>query len=135
MACGWAINLLESECGWEYIPACRTIFLAYAAIGALKFALSVSLSHKVEADIMTSKSKQQQQQRTDETQPLLGDRNETRETQEQGRKSFLSFLGERDLVSLVIRLFILFGLDSFASGLASLYVTSTLQLLILLAHA
>ncbi|CBF87528.1 hypothetical protein AN9393.2 [Aspergillus nidulans FGSC A4] len=120
MACGWAINLLESGCGWEYIPACRAIFLAYAAIGALKFVLSVSLSHKVEADNMTPKSKQQQQQRTDETQPLLENRNETRETQEQGRKSFLSFLGERDLVSLIIRLFILFGLDSFASGLASL---------------
>ncbi|KAL4812076.1 major facilitator superfamily domain-containing protein [Aspergillus spinulosporus] len=119
MACGWAINLLESKFGWEYIPACRTIFFAYAAIGALKFALSVALSHKVEADIKTSKPKQQQQ-RSDETQPLLGDRNETRETQELGRKSFLSFLGERDLVSLVIRLFILFGLDSFASGLASL---------------
>ncbi|KAL4749493.1 hypothetical protein BDW72DRAFT_214067 [Aspergillus terricola var. indicus] len=121
MACGWVINLLESECGWEYIPACRTIFFAYAAIGAFKFALSVALSHKVEADIKTSKPKQrQQQQRSDETQPLLGDSTETRETQELGRKSFLSFLGERDLVSLIIRLFILFGLDSFASGLASL---------------
>ncbi|KAL4738099.1 major facilitator superfamily domain-containing protein [Aspergillus similis] len=121
MACGWVINLLESECGWEYIPACRTIFFAYAAIGAFKFALSVALSHKVEADIKTSKPKQQQQQqRSDETQPLLGDRSETRETQDPGRKSFLSFLGERSLVSLVIRLFILLGLDSFASGLASL---------------
>ncbi|KAL4993711.1 major facilitator superfamily domain-containing protein [Aspergillus recurvatus] len=119
MACGWAINLLESERGWKYIPACRTIFFAYAAIGAFKFALSVALSQKVEAKVERSKPKQQQQ-RSDETQPLLGERTETTETQKPERKSFLSFLGERDLVSLIIRLFILFGLDSFASGLASL---------------
>ncbi|KAL4987752.1 major facilitator superfamily domain-containing protein [Aspergillus falconensis] len=117
MACGWAINLLESERGWEYIPACRTIFFAYAAIGAFKFVLSVALSQKVEAEVKRSKPKQQ---RSDETQPLLGERTETTETQKPEQKSFLSFLGERDLVSLVIRLFILFGLDSFASGLASL---------------
>ncbi|RDW83998.1 putative MFS transporter [Aspergillus mulundensis] len=121
MACGWAINLLETKRGWEYIPACRTIFFAYAAIGALKFILSVALSKKVEADGKASKPKQQH---SDETQPLLGERTETRADgntpQKPVRKSFLSFLGDGDLVSLVIRLFILFGLDSFASGLASL---------------
>ncbi|KAL4904231.1 hypothetical protein BDW74DRAFT_179318 [Aspergillus multicolor] len=110
MACGWAINLLETKRGWEYIPACRTIFFAYAAIGFLKFLLSVALSKKVEAEVKTK------QQRSSETQPLLGERAEG----EPERKSFLSFLGDGDLVSLVIRLFILFGLDSFASGLASL---------------
>ncbi|KAL4972453.1 major facilitator superfamily domain-containing protein [Aspergillus desertorum] len=119
MASGWAINLLKSERGWKYIPACRTIFAAYAAIGALKFVLSVALSQKVEADVKTSKTKQHQQ-RSDETRPLLGDRTKTIETQNPVQKSFFSFLGERDLVSLVVRLFILFGLDSFASGLASL---------------
>ncbi|KAL4877909.1 major facilitator superfamily domain-containing protein [Aspergillus karnatakaensis] len=133
MATGWAINLLQTERGWEYIPACRTIFFAYAAIGVVKFLLSIALSQEVEAEVKIKKVKKQQSAAgngSDETQPLL------RETQpvlcggvetarpelepEQEKKSILSFLGDPELVSLVIRLFILFGIDSFGSGLASL---------------
>ncbi|OJJ08953.1 hypothetical protein ASPVEDRAFT_48073 [Aspergillus versicolor CBS 583.65] len=123
MICGWAINLLQAERGWAYIPACRTVFLVYSAIGAIKFILSVALSRKVEAEAKESKPKQQQPNEANETQPLLEGRTTESEQQTQQqpeRKWFLSFLGDGDLVSLVIRLFILFGLDSFASGLASL---------------
>lgn len=120
MACGWAINILQSTKDWEYVSACRTIFFAYAAIGVLKFILSISLSSKVEAE---DNRPQQPENQPDETQPLLRDQpNNTQEEPE--RKSLFAFLGDRNLVSLVIRLFILFGLDSFASGLASLYVIS-----------
>ncbi|THC93417.1 hypothetical protein EYZ11_007112 [Aspergillus tanneri] len=115
MACGWAINLLQTTKGWQFVPACRVIFFAYGAIGAIKFLLTVALSKNIEVE---DKTKPQEQSREgDETQPLLGDR---RIQGNSPRKSFLAFLGGRELVSLVIRLFILFGLDSFASGLASL---------------
>ncbi len=125
MVCGWAINLLQTERGWAYIPACRTVFLVYSAIGVIKFILSVALSHKVEAEVKKPKPKQQQRSEAHETQPLLEER--TTESEQQVRqqtkwKGLLSFLGDGNLVSLVIRLSILFGLDSFASGLASLYV-------------
>lgn len=120
MACGWAINILQSTKNWEYIPACRAIFFAYAAIGVLKTILSISLSSKVEAEDKKP-AHPQSENHPDETQPLLHDQpNGTQE--EPQRKSLFAFLGDRNLVSLVIRLFILFGLDSFASGLASLYV-------------
>lgn len=127
MICGWAINLLQTERGWAYIPACRTVFLAYSAIGAIKFILSMALSHRVEAEVKKSKPETEHQQPSEasETQPLLEEittESEQQAQQQPERKGFLSFLGDGDLASLVIRLFILFGLDSFASGLASLYV-------------
>ncbi|CEL11435.1 hypothetical protein ASPCAL14537 [Aspergillus calidoustus] len=126
MTCGWAVNLLQTERGWEFIPACRVIFFAYAGIGALKFLLSVTMSQKVEAEVKTKTSKRASREDTEgdesgETQPLLRDRPaEQQEQQEPERKSVLAFIGDRKLASLVIRLFILFGVDSFASGLASL---------------
>jgi hypothetical protein len=131
MTCGWAVNLLQTERGWEFIPACRVIFFAYAGIGALKFLLSVTMSHKVEAEVKKTASKRASREDSEgeesgETQPLLGDRPaEQQEQQQPERKSVLAFLGDRKLASLVIRLFFLFGVDSFASGLASLYVPSS----------
>ncbi|KAI9374218.1 major facilitator superfamily domain-containing protein [Aspergillus egyptiacus] len=120
MACGWAIHLLQTERGLEFVDACHTVFFMYAAIGVLKFLLSVALSQKVEAELKKPKQTRQEQVEN-ETQPLLGDRNRPAlAAQTPERKSLFSFLGDRDVVSLVIRLFILFGLDSFASGLASL---------------
>ncbi|KAL5335680.1 MFS transporter [Aspergillus crustosus] len=120
MVSGWAINLLQTERGREYIPACRTIFLGYAAIGVLKFFLSIALSQKVEAEVKISKPKQRQlEDGGRETQPLLGERVAGGQV-EREKKPFFSFLGDPELASLVIRLFILFGIDSFGSGLASL---------------
>ncbi|GKZ27647.1 hypothetical protein AbraIFM66951_006000 [Aspergillus brasiliensis] len=121
MTGGWAINLLQVIWGWPYIPACRVIFFAYAAIGALKFLLSIALSSAVEAE----KKKKPVQQSTNEgeRQPLLGNQASNPTAQEQPpqqKKSILSFLGDSEVISLFLRLAILFGLDSFASGLASL---------------
>lgn len=124
MTGGWAINLLQVIWGWPYIPACRVIFFAYAAIGALKFLLSIALSSAVEAE---KKKPARQSTNEGERQPLLGDQtgNATpQEQQPQKKKSILSFLGDSEVVSLFLRLAILFGLDSFASGLASLYVST-----------
>ncbi|GAB1206829.1 hypothetical protein APSETT445_005531 [Aspergillus pseudonomiae] len=118
MACGWAINLLQVKRGWQFVAACQVIFFAYAAIGALKCILAAALSHHVEAEKQKPAERQDQQGENGETQPLLGER--TRGEQPPKKTSFFSFLGDRDLVALVVRLFILFALDSFASGLATL---------------
>lgn len=122
MACGWAINLLQVNRGWQFIAACQMIFFAYAAIGALKFILTAVLSQHVEAEKQKPAQQQDQQSENGETQPLLGGR--ASGEQPPKKTSFFSFLGDRNLVALVVRLFILFALDSFASGLASLYVLS-----------
>lgn len=118
MACGWAINLLQVTKGWSFVAACRTIFFAYAAIGAIKFLLAIALSRKIEAEDKKKTTQSPPTQGSGETQPLLGD--STSSPEEPPRKSLSSFLGTKDLLSLIVRLFILFGLDSFASGLASL---------------
>ena len=125
MAGGWAINLLQIIWEWPYIPACRVIFFAYAVIGALKLLLSIALSSAVEAEEKKKKPSTRSQQISEgETRPLLADgaSNTASPDQRPPKKSLLSFVGDAELVSLVIRLAILFGLDSFASGLASLYV-------------
>lgn len=124
MVCGWIINLLQTTKGWQYLHACQIVFFAYAGIGAVKFLLSICLSHEVEAakkDKNGATASQQQQRAADgpETQPLLGERANNEDNQ---KNSLFSFLGSSDLVSLVVTLFVLFGLDSFASGLASLCV-------------
>ncbi|KAL3461750.1 major facilitator superfamily domain-containing protein [Aspergillus heterothallicus] len=134
MSCGWAVNLLQTERGWEFIPSCRIVFFVYAGIGVIKFLLSVTMSDKVEAEVKIKNSSKRTSRMgsgegTGETQPLLGDRpvveqqveeEEEAEQQKPRRKSMIPFLGDRKLASLVIRLFILFGVDSFASGLSSL---------------
>ncbi|GMF81934.1 unnamed protein product [Aspergillus oryzae] len=102
--------------GWQFIAACQMIFFAYAAIGALKFILAAILSPHVEAEKQKPVERQGQQGGNGETQPLLGGGE-----QPPKKPGFFSFLGDRDLVALVVRLSILFALDSFASGLASMY--------------
>lgn len=123
MVCGWSINLLKTTRDWQYLNACRIVFFAYAGIGAVKFLLSICLSHEVEAAKKdkngATASRQPRAADGPETQPLLGERANNEDNQ---KKSLFSFLGSSDLVSLVVTLFVLFGLDSFASGLASLCV-------------
>lgn len=120
IVCGWIINYLQVTKSWEYVPACRAIFFVYAGIGVFKFLLTLGLSGRVEATNGEDTSPQQTRQEGSETDPLLANPDREREqTQKQPRQSLFSSIGN-DLISLVIRLFVLFALDSFASGLASL---------------
>jgi MFS family permease len=112
LVCGWIINSLESIHGWAFIPACRIIFFVYAGVGIVKLILTLGLSGKVEVQ------KEEPQEQSSETQPLLAQSEHNVERAPKKRSLFPSI--EKDLWSLVIRLFILFGIDSFASGLASL---------------
>jgi MFS family permease len=127
MVCGWIINLLRVTKGWDFIPACRVIFFVYAAVGAIKLLFTLGLSSKVEA---VSKQQKQKKQQSRETEPLLpanghGEEEEEEEEQESAPKPthrkflFLPAL-EVELMGLVLNLCLLFALDSFASGLASL---------------
>lgn len=115
LICGWVLTSLQSLHGWEFIPSCRIVFFVYAAVGVIKLIFTLALSRNVEY----VKEEPARVQQPDETRPLLGD---SAPAQEPPKKEGLFASIEKDLWSLVIRLFILFGLDSFASGLASLYV-------------
>jgi hypothetical protein len=48
--------------GWEFVPACRIIFILYAAIGILKIILSSCLSSRIEAWHDLTPEEQQQHQ-------------------------------------------------------------------------
>lgn len=109
LVCGWIMNTLESVHGWAFIPACRVIFLVYAGVGVVKLIFTLGLSGKVEVE---------EREQSSETRPLLAEPT-GQEAAPAPKKSLFPSI-EKDLWSLVIRLFILFGLDSFASGLASL---------------
>ncbi|OQE01623.1 hypothetical protein PENVUL_c042G05720 [Penicillium vulpinum] len=112
LVCGWIINSLESIHGWAFIPACRIIFFVYAGVGVVKLIFTLGLSGKVEVQ------KEEPQEQSSETRPLLAEQ-AAQDVEPPKKKGLFSSI-EKDLWSLVIRLFILFGVDSFASGLASL---------------
>ncbi|KAJ5152801.1 Major facilitator superfamily domain general substrate transporter [Penicillium canariense] len=117
LICGWVISSLQALHGWAFIPSCRLIFFVYAGVGLIKLILALALTRKVEA----TKEEVPQAQRSGETQPLLADAASAAQEEAPETKKKHWFVSiEKDLWSLVIRLFILFGLDSFASGLASL---------------
>lgn len=118
LICGWMLTSLQSLQGWEFIPSCRIVFFVYAAVGVIKLILTLALSRKVEY-VKENESAEQAQQ-NDETRPLLRDSVPAQQETEPAPKKSLFPSIEKDLWSLVLRLFILFGLDSFASGLASL---------------
>jgi MFS family permease len=113
LVCGWIISSLQALHGWEFIPACRMVFFIYAGVGVVKFILTLGLTRNVEAE-----KEEAPEQQNGETRPLLADPNAAE--QEAPKKKSLWSTIEGDLWDLVIRLFILFGLDAFASGLASL---------------
>lgn len=117
LVCGWTISSLQSLHGWDFIPSCRIIFFVYAAVGLIKLLLTLALSRKVELETVVEETTPAQQ---NETQPLLADSRTPQEpvAPKPKKSAFASF--DSDLWSLMIQLFILFGLDAFASGLASL---------------
>lgn len=117
LVCGWTISSLQSLHGWDFIPSCRVIFFVYAAVGLIKLFLTLALSQKVEADAEKKRPEQQQQ---NETRPLLANSDPSQQPEPQTTKKSLFMSLDSDMWSLVIRLFVLFGLDAFASGLASL---------------
>lgn len=123
MVCGWAMTILQEAKQWDFVPACRVVFVIYAGVGVVKFLLTMGLSKSVEVE----KKKKDTTTGNDssETDPLLGS-NTQEETVVAPKQRKLFFLPgvEAELVGLVISLLLLFGLDSFGSSLASLYVLS-----------
>lgn len=129
MVCGWLMSILQETQKWEFVAACRVVFLLYAAVGMIKLLLTMGLSASVEAD---SKKKNQQQQDGNgarETDPLLAsnagaDNNidQVEEDAAPATKHRIPFLPgvEPQFIGLVTSLFFFFALDSFGSALASL---------------
>jgi len=112
MLSGWLIHFLREELGRGTIETYRTIFWGYAACGVIKLLLSIALSKKVELQ-----PKKTTPMETPETAPLLGD--DAVEVEPKKEKKWMPQISPESRV-IVLNLCLLFGLDSFASGLVPL---------------
>lgn len=114
MTSGWLVHSLQVS-RWSDIQAFRVIFFLYALIGLLKFFLACMLSGKVEAE-----KKKPQPVRDPETAPLL-DNTGPESTRKQKKRWFWNLPEiSRESKVIIVNLCMLFAVDSFASGLASL---------------
>lgn len=134
MVCGWVLSVLQDNKHWDFVPACRVVFMLYAVVGAIKFVLTVGLSSNIEAEKKPKKQQQQQQDPPNaiatETDPLLGTSQEQPEEERftpAPRKIFFLPGVEAQFVGLVTSLLLFFALDSFGSSLASLFVSSSVS--------
>lgn len=125
MTCGWTVHHFAEDLDWHIVDAYRSVFVAYAALGVVKLLLVLLLSREVEAE---KKPEQQQLPPDSETTPLLGDvvvpGAATKPPREKKRWGIMALLPEisQESRGIMVSLCLLFALDSFASGLAPLYV-------------
>ena len=117
MICGWVIHHLHQDLSKPLLDAYRMVFYFYAAIGLLKFLLVSVLGKAVEAEA----APRSRSSEPNATTPLVqsdGDR------QHQPRRSLLPEISSQS-IAIAVTLCTLFAFDSFASGLAPLYILPT----------
>lgn len=126
MTTGWSVEQLQKSAGFTDIQAYRSVFYVYTVLGLVKFALSVVLSSKVEVELKPPPSPDQARtqlmqdydQGRDDDHETNG-QNASKNTIQKPKKSWIPAISPASRV-VVINLCILFGMDSFASGLAPL---------------
>lgn len=111
---GWLIRYMLDVLGWERIVVYRAVFWGYAMAGVIKLLLAVALSKACEAE-----KKQPAPLPDPETAPLLGDGAVILEPKKSAIRSLLPEISPESRI-VVFNLCLLFALDAFASGLASM---------------
>ena len=111
---GWLIHYMRDILGWEQVVVYRAVFWGYAVIGVIKLLLTLGLSKACEAE-----KKQPAPVADPETAPLLGDHAQAQKTKKSTFRSLLPEISPESRI-IVLNLCLLFALDAFASGLASL---------------
>lgn len=108
---GWATTLLAKH-GWLPVETYRVVFVAYAVLGIVKFILSLLLGKQCEMDRPPA------QTQSSETEPLL---NGDAPKADDKPSKFAMLPGlSRESTVILVQLCMLFALDNFASGLATL---------------
>jgi MFS family permease len=137
---GWLVQLLQNVPTWSDAKAYRIIFFLYAALGVVKLVLTLLLSRDVELqrkgptyheviqleadEDLLSDTSSNNRNSTLEERPTTGElrrpyqQSLSRPTILTQIRSLLPHISPKSF-SVVFRLVLLFGLDSFASGLAS----------------
>lgn len=114
ISCGWVVESLLRYKEWDTIRAYRAVFFLYAILGLVKMLLALMLSRNCEVE------KSQPESRLDESAPLLSG-TDAPLAKPKKQMSLLPSIA-KDSIPTVVKLALLFGVDSFASGLVSLYV-------------
>ncbi|KID83390.1 MFS transporter [Metarhizium guizhouense ARSEF 977] len=116
VSCGWATHALV-RAGWDPGEAYRLVFWGYAGLGVVKLLLTLGLSRAVEAEGKTATEGGPAGTET-ETEPLLAAAGEAPPERRSWRSLMPHVTAESRAIAATLCL--LFGLDAFASGLASL---------------
>jgi len=123
VACGWVVHHLSIVRGWPLEDTYRFVFWGYALMGVIKLGLALALSSAADADekmpAPTPTPTPTPGEGLDESAPLLNGDVAAEPPRRRGIKAFLPEISQES-VKVVASLCILFGLDAFASGLASL---------------
>lgn len=126
MISGWAVEFLQKSAKFSDVQAYRSVFFCYSLLGLTKFALIVMLSEKVELEVKPQTSPDQD--RTHLMQDFGEQRNEDEadnngnpsiDSGKKVKKIWLPSISPSSRL-VVLQLCILFGMDSFGSGLAPL---------------
>ncbi|KAJ9654773.1 hypothetical protein H2198_006212 [Neophaeococcomyces mojaviensis] len=117
IACGWVVRALQANHGWKPLEAYRLVFAAYAVMGVCKFLLCLILSQACEIEERQTIPESV----TEERQPLLHNSDENSSTEPAATKpkprNLLPELSS-ETRSLLLKLGVLFAMDSLASGLS-----------------
>ena len=117
---GQVVQTLQTVQGWSAEDSYRVIFWAYAVFGLVNFGLSLILSTKAETE---SKTNTESRPADAETRPLLSEHasdNNDADTKPYNRLSLLKSLLpslSKESQSIIVKLCLLFAIDSIASGL------------------
>jgi predicted MFS family arabinose efflux permease len=116
LATGWAVQHLQTLEGWDPISSYRTVFLAYAGFGVVNVILACCLSLNVEAEKHQHIESDLEEEA--ETESLLrGSKSPHKsESAVEERKQLLPKIS-KESQAIVIKLCLLFAVDSLASGL------------------
>lgn len=121
---GWVLHHFLEDLAWDRVQSYGVVYYLYAALGVVKLILALLLSPAVESEKKQKQDRPQNGQT--ETAPLLTDGSSSEAERppppKKGLRALLPELGEGSL-AVVVHLTLLFALDSFASGLASMFVT------------
>lgn len=129
MACGWIVQALLRGGEWSETNAYRIIFCIYAVLGIVKLLLAFMLSDKCEPEQPKQEYEEVHQMDTVESEGLLSEDEDSQEEYAQSkaraplpemkRKSIWPAFSPASR-SILIKLCLLFAVDSLASGLVPL---------------
>lgn len=113
LATGWVVQKLQSRERWSPVRSYQAVFLAYGGLGFLNLLLTCMLSSRVELH-----GHEEQKDSDDESESLIsrGDIDSNHEMTVKEKRSLLPKIS-KDSRIVLLKLCLLFALDSLASGL------------------